>query len=320
MFNKCSCFKSASKVSEYAEEGKLLHKEFENCWAGIVSRDENINWAYQASLQEAQKLLEQNITEYEILTEEKISIYDKEEINEISFGTADVIINNIIIDLKNGNIRDYSLQMAMYARGLMQATIFDEVHCIVVYPRFEGVQTYKFTKEEAIKITDEVISKINEENKTPTQNEYCSWCEYFQDCTETVNKHLPGLVKQYEIEPFNYHSSQLTDPIAMGKLLTIERDIIKKWCESVEFHATEMIKTGVIPHGYKLKESKGTRKIEDVQGAYLASKLYPEQFLSACKVSLTDLRERMNIKKSEFDKFIEPFIVRGEPTISLVKE
>lgn len=128
------------------------------------------------------------------------------------------------------------------------------------------------------------------------------------------------------------HSSELVDPEAMARLL-VKAKMVKKWAESVEYHAKMMaLRNGGLP-GYKLRAMKGRREITDAQKAFdiLSAYFTPAEFMEHCEVGVGALetafigkakadKPGMSVAaaKSMFDTLLLSVIERGTDTQTLV--
>jgi hypothetical protein len=129
------------------------------------------------------------------------------------------------------------------------------------------------------------------------------------------------------------HSSELVDPDALAGLLA-KAKMVKKWAESVEYHAKMMaIRNGGLP-GYKLRATRGRRSINDPQKAYdlICGYFAPLDFMKHCEINIGSLEdafvavrrnnggEKVTIPqaKSEFETLLFPVIARGPDSQTLV--
>jgi hypothetical protein len=155
--------------------------------------------------------------------------------------------------------------------------------------------------------------------------------------SETACEYCPAkptcpALKRKAGELAKLHSSQLSDPEAMGKLLTFAK-MVKKWADSVEYHAKALaIRTGSLS-GYHLRPRKGNRSIADAQRAYdlLCAFFTPQEFMGSCSIDVGDLEEaycrkrkaqdpRVTLAKAkgEFELLLLPVIERAQETQVLV--
>jgi hypothetical protein len=130
------------------------------------------------------------------------------------------------------------------------------------------------------------------------------------------------------------HSSQLIDPEVMGGLLT-KAKMVKKWAESVEYHAKMMaLRNGGLP-GYKLRAMKGRREITNAQAAFdlLSAYFTPQEYMAHCEVGVGALETAFIAKvraeepktsvaaaKSLFETTLLSVIARGQESQTLVAQ
>lgn len=326
MFSKCPCFSSeGSKPRDYSDEGVLKHELFANCLiSNKLCEDENINWAFE-TVQEIFKNYypNENFNTVDKLIEDTILIED-DNLNEISFGTADLIIKDILFDLKNGEPREYIKQLMMYGRGYMQSVGLKSMKVIEIYPRVRAIKEYSFTLEECIRETNRIISMVMNPNKTPNPNEYCKWCGVAATCS-ALNNHALSVAsyidESYKNKIDNWNPKNITDPEQLKILLKLWKTVLKPFGEAIEYQAKELaINNNILPNGYRLQIRKGNREVPDLEKLFKNTDLSPKDFLSCCKISLDPLREKLKLSKAKFDEWITPFCVNKPDVKTLVEK
>lgn len=324
----CAYYERTEEDSENAKRGRELHAEFEKALKEDnpdLLENEGLSWAYEQIIYIKGEHFNNKILElgHNYFIEEKLIVED-EYMNEVTFGTADLLIENVLIDLKTGfKERDYSTQMALYALGAMQRFMYEEIKVYLLYSELKVVESFTITRKDAEEVLALLLKiKTEKERFCKKKSEYCSWCKHFVTCEE-ANVDIKGVIKEYTGEVVNYHSSQLTCPKEMGRLLTISRDFMKKWCDAVEFHAKQMAEGGIIPEGFEYKEKRGNKKINNLFELYKKAKennVEDKEFFNNCSMSLTNSKKVFKLKGKEFDNLVEPFCSRGASTKQLTKK
>lgn len=253
----------------------------------------------------------------------------------LSEGTADVVgvapSYVVIADWKFGfketTPAERNIQVRTYAAMKMNETHIPRAFVHIHHPRLNRSSEAKMDMEE-YNGTLERIRKIRyaaediDAMRLNPSEKACDYCPAKAVC--------PAL-KARGLSLAKVHSSQLIDPEVMGSLLT-KAKMIKKWAESVEYHAKMMaIRNGGLP-GYKLRPTKGRRSISDPQKAYdlLCGYFAPLDFMKHCEINIGSLEDafvaarraadKLTVAqaKSEFETTLLPVIVRGQESQTLV--
>lgn len=186
----CPCYKS-SGGGRAAVKGTLQHEILS---AILLDKDipnngtkgkglDDVLWAAK----QVKLIIQQEAhNEYNIPLEieKEISVYDR-AFEEITFGSLDVGFKDIIIDYKSGMKRNYFPQMACYALGWMQKYNLKTVKVVEVYGKSRDVIVYNVSRQEAEDTVYAISDSIDDPNKTPQGNEYCSWCSKKPYCAES---------------------------------------------------------------------------------------------------------------------------------------
>lgn len=89
------------------------------------------------------------------------------------------------IDLKSGQPRDYTGQMAAYALGCMEEAFVDEWDMVIIYLDHRAWRKYTFGRSECEELL--AIADKNYKANTLKTNEYCKWCSKFEWCQAVVD-------------------------------------------------------------------------------------------------------------------------------------
>jgi len=253
-------------------------------------------------------------------------------------GTADAICGAHLFDLK-WRKRDYSAQMAAYALALFERG-HKEVTVHVLYGEMKYAERYKLYEYTARGIVMDAINRASNPDAKPTPCDYCGWCANRLTCAPFIHA-AKTVAAGYADEAMlasvtEWHPSQMTDANQVALGLTVWRELLKPWGDSMEYHAREFVmKQGRTLPGFELKERKGKSYVADVGAAHAALAIEPSKFLSACEVRMNTSKkypdkrgiidvfaEAKSLKKAtaakEVKRLLEGIIVTGQPTQSLV--
>lgn len=207
------------------------------------------------------------------------------------FGTADVINQNKLFDLKTGEERPYYMQMAAYALAMMEQDFdMDEVECHILYSKYRKHQVYTINRTQAKTLIDNLLLMSNQPNPPKQPSAYCGWCKHILNCEavyrtamnlslgEDENKTLSGEVNEEEAE-------KLSNLIPLAKAM-------EKWAKEVMNRAKDFEE---IPD-YAWREQSGARYVTDVSQAYHTLDMATgegsiERFLECCSLSISKLED-----------------------------
>jgi hypothetical protein len=234
-----------------------------------------------------------------VSVERRLSLTDTESFDELTFGHADAIVYRpdipLLIDYKTGQEYDYVAQMDAYARMLMDELGCDCVEVAILYGRTKSTNIRYCTYSD----TDYLLylfSAIDDGTFPRCANEYCCWCKHHEDC-EAVTREVVTVAAEYENDYSlgEYHPSQISDPAQMSKALDLAK-IVEKWASSVKHHANAMGRDGTAIPGYKYVDGRLSRSVSDINEAFGRMEMEPEEFLSACTLSVSKLEKAMATK------------------------
>lgn len=291
----CPCYKSG-KPGQAAERGTKQHEAYEQILTGAPERDkclsltpeeiESVVWAARQTMDLAKGR--------EILLERRVSLVD-DDLNEITFGRVDAHCAPteeeplFLDDYKGGEPHDvYWVQMSLYALGLMDRYRVDSCVARLLYGRRFKVEQKVLTRFVCQTVLDRLIAQVNKETKEPVANDYCHWCVKHTSCPAVNGLALEVARGREDWQLANYHSSEITDPKEMSKALFLSR-LLKKWCESVEHHAREMLMKGVTVPGFSLCKRSGRKQVDNLPAAFAFSGLPQEAFLACCQLNFGKL-------------------------------
>ena len=289
--NLCPSFSSAP-AGDAAERGSDLHALFEQkINNGDVTEFNDFTEFEIGGLDWAVDIVNINVDANKpILTEQKVSY------GEHYFGTADVINENRLFDLKTGEERSYYMQMCAYANALMADNFeMDEVECHILYSKYRVHQKYTISRVQAKTLIDELILRVTAPNPKRATNEYCSWCEHILTCPEIMKPiaHLSG----YDLEEDSVPAEEivLSGEVNEGEAAKVSTLIpiakaVAAWSKELLNRAKDFEE---IPE-YKWKEQQGGRFVTDIEQAYHMLDMAKsggsiERFLECCSLSVSKL-------------------------------
>jgi hypothetical protein len=288
MLAQCTQFESGS--TDFAEEGTqrhlALHQHFNGDDTLLLTLDEEsqdgIKWAAEYIRVHAP------ISDHPILWEQPVKILypNFEEV----IGHPDCICGAELFDFK-WRQRDYTPQLAAYA--LPQLFNFPRVRAHVLYGQPRYAEKIDFDAAAVDDILSPILNRC-EDNK-PTPCDYCGWCAKRLTCEAltTPAKHIASRYDDTALQMVeNWHPSEMTSAADIALGLTIWRKILKKWGDSMEYHAMEAaVKKGLKLPGFELATKKGRKYVTDTTAAYEASGLKAEEFLKACEATAEHQQE-----------------------------
>jgi hypothetical protein len=322
---QCGKFESSPFSSDDADMGTLRHRSLnryntertDDQWEGLDEESkESIRWAsdYINLHTRAKPTWEKGI---------KIACGPQGDgIN----GTPDATDNIAnVFDFK-WRMRDYEAQMAAYSLGIMQEFWLPEIKTHLLFGEPRKPVVHSFTYQQAEEMVNTIIAEA-EACETPTPCDYCNWCKHSATCYALVDRANTVAAGREDWELEQYHSSDITSPDEMAKALHLAR-ALKKWCESVEYHAKEMAGETGLP-GFKVQTKKGRRTVSDIGRACQLAGIAPDDFVKICSAPLGKI-ETLYFEGADFtskaaacrelaDK-LAPVIERSKDSHSLVKE
>ncbi|MCP4444909.1 MAG: DUF2800 domain-containing protein [Myxococcales bacterium] len=181
-----------------------------------------------------------------------------------STGEMDGLIEGkrITFDLKTGMIRNYREQMAGYALGMMARTFTDDWTCYLIFCDQQEVVRHEFTHDEAFDIVKNIAAAYHTDEKQPTPNEYCGWCQHANTCDARLiaaNKTFGQTARLIAGEDFDEilgdeealaefldGASVIGDYQAQGKTRAKEIGGINGW-KTVKFKGREFVDKKALP-------------------------------------------------------------------------
>lgn len=334
MLAQCPCFESSG--SDFAELGTDRHEALKAHYAGDDGLLSLLDEEDQEAIRWAADYIRANSTASHPLDWEIKRSWTRPDFSKAE-GTPDVTNGPEIFDFK-WRYRDYAAQVADYALERIEQG-FSKVTVHLLFGAHRRAEKLHFDAESCERIILPILQGL--ENPVPKTNDYCGWCSKQFTCPAKTGP--AQVVAEGYAEPDmltvikDWHPSEMMgDANQIAFALTVWRKVLKKWGESVEFHAMEAAtKQGLKLPGFELKERQGRKFVANTQRAYELSGLPAEKFLSACAVRLNSSKtnseqigldklfaESLGLKsapaKRECAKKLAEVIQHGKATLALV--
>jgi hypothetical protein len=182
---ECPVFVGAGGFSEAAERGTRIDKAIRAGIAGIAvdasespEDDAAIDWGFDT--------LRALADGSPIETREEYLQMDVPGLSRPGTGDSLCVEKKWLADIKAGQIRNYREQMAAYALACMDAHWESSWTAHVVYVDQRVVRSYEFTREQAERIVQDVVSAATSPLARPTPCQYCDWCANKDKCKALV--------------------------------------------------------------------------------------------------------------------------------------
>jgi len=177
-------------------------------------------------------------------------------------GTVDGVAAraNWSMDLKSGQIYDYSAQMAAYALGLMQMRFEQSWTTHLLFCDQKQVVTHHWTYQTASDLVRGILANVG---TGPRENDYCGWCAKSLTCGARVKSMTGALVPvQSDITPDNNgFLTLLNDPERLGLFLR-QCATLDDFREAAKAKARELLEAGHNVLGWRLQKARVTEYIE----------------------------------------------------------
>jgi len=168
-------------------------------------------------------------SEFGLEVEREVSILDR-NFEEVTFGTADYYHNGHLADLKTGERRDYTGQMAALSLGFMDRDGLDSMKVSILWSKTQEVQTWEWDRHTVEEIVWATIAEVLS-NAPARPCDYCSWCRHKEVC--------PARIEAANSLPVNFKPATLPAHLdastakQRGELLE-KIKIARRWCEDAE--------------------------------------------------------------------------------------
>lgn len=231
-------------------------------------------------------------------------------------GTADAIVpqGHKHADLKSGQLRSYSAQMAGYAYGLMETHFCDSWTAHLLFLDQRKLVSTTFTYAKAKARVEEIITRFNDPGKTPVANEYCGWCVKRETCPALLAEAQKAIVAANP--GFNF-ATVLSDNTKLGKFLSA-CSILDDYREQAEEAAKDRLNAGQEIPGWKLSSRRGPEFVDAITVGHHITKIGFGPVLAAYgNLSAKKFRELWAARMPGDQPFPEEAVKHGKATVSL---
>ncbi len=251
----CGQYEGSPGTSPAAERGTMLDRVFRDAWTtGELPRDLNdedaaaINWALG-------QCINLGGGADGLLTADDACRVQTAGLEHT--GTVDGVAAraNWSMDLKSGQIYDYSAQMAAYALGLMQMRFEQTWTTHLLFCDQKQVVTHHWTYKSASDLVRGILSNVG---TGPRQNDYCGWCAKSLTCPARVASKDAALVTVAGLAPTVQDEgflALLNDPVQLGKFLTA-CSTLEDFRDAAKAKARELLEAGQPVHGWRLQKAR----------------------------------------------------------------
>jgi hypothetical protein len=182
-------------------------------------------------------------------------------------GTADGIAvkGQWLIDLKSGQVYDYTGQMAAYALGLMEMYFAQEWTTHLLFCDQQKVVTQHWTYTSAKETVQAILNNVG---TAPKENDYCGWCAKSLTCPGRVQSQAIVLqTTEHAITPQDGSFLTLLDDPARIGLFLRQCATLDHFREAAAEKARQLLEAGEAVPGWRLQKPRAT---EFVSSEYVA--------------------------------------------------
>jgi len=257
----CGQFEGKQGSSDAASRGTMLDGVFRDAWvSGELPRELNdedtaaIRWALGQCIllgggadglttQESQCRIETSGIEHK--------------------GTADGVAlkGKWLIDLKSGQVYDYTGQMAAYALGLMETHFEQQWTTHLLFCDQQKMVTQHWTYTSAKETVQRILDNVG---TAPVENDYCNWCAKSLTCPARVASKDSALVTVAGMAPTVQDEAflaLLNDPDRLGQFLAACQTL-EDFRDAAKEKARGLLEAGVKVPGWKLQKPRASEYIE----------------------------------------------------------
>jgi hypothetical protein len=182
-------------------------------------------------------------------------------------GTADgvAVKGQWLIDLKSGQVYDYTGQMAAYALGLMEMYFAQEWTTHLLFCDQQKMVTQHWTYTSAKETVQAILDNVG---TAPKENDYCGWCAKSLTCPGRVQSQAIVLqTTEHAITPQDGSFLTLLDDPARIGLFLRQCATLDHFREAAAEKARQLLEAGEVVPGWRLQKPRAT---EFVSAEYVA--------------------------------------------------
>ena len=192
-------------------------------------------------------------------------------------GTADGIAEKgqWLIDLKSGQVYDYTGQMAAYALGLMEMYFAQEWTTHLLFCDQQKMVTQHWTYMSAKETVQRILDNVG---TAPKENDYCGWCAKSLTCPGRVQSQAIVLqTTEHAITPQDGSFLTLLDDPARIGLFLRQCATLDHFREAAAEKARQLLEAGEQVPGWRLQKPRATEFV----GAEYVAKAVEEGLIGA---------------------------------------
>ena len=280
----CPCFESNPVSGPAAERGTRMDLAFR----GLLMGERQ---PFLALSDEEQDSVMWAVTTAKDLAQGHPIISDESQLKVVTphlshVGTEDARVEALCLsmDLKSGQPRTYHKQQAAYALGNMAREFVNEWECVLLFCDQQEVVHYRYTYDEADAWVNGIVQTVNDPNKTPCANEYCSWCVKKDRCQQVVEPVVQTLAAvESEVSLAEVRQNVLADPTRLAKVLKAASIFEKEFLKPLKDAAKQLLLDGGSLPGWKLQHQTGSEYFDRIAivSAAVAGKSSLDDLVSA---------------------------------------
>ena len=262
----CGQYEGSPGTSAAASRGTMLDEHFRHAWttSEFPNRDlsEEDAQAVRWAINECLKL--GGIADGLTTAEHQCRIFTAGIEHR---GTADGVAlkGRWLIDLKSGQVYDYTGQMAAYALGLMEVHFEQEWTTHLLFCDQQKVVTQHWTYTSARETVQAILDNIGTD---PKENQYCNWCAKALTCPGRVQSQAIVLqTTEHAITPQDGSFLTLLDDPARIGLFLRQCATLDHFREAAADKARQLLEAGEQVPGWRLQKPRAT---EFVGAEYIA--------------------------------------------------
>jgi hypothetical protein len=264
----CPCFESNPVSGPAAERGTRMDVAFRGLLMGerkpFLALTENEQDSVMWAVNEAMNLSQGK----GIVTDEALLKVVTPHLSHVGTEDARVEALSLSMDLKSGQLRSYHKQQAAYALGNMARTFTTEWECVLLFCDQKEAVHYRYTYEEADAWVKGIVDSVNDPDRQPCYNEYCSWCVKKNTCQQLVVPVVETLAV-VESQPTGVSlealkAGLLADPERLGAFLTTNA-IFEDFVDDLKIKAKAlMLHAHAVVPGWKLQTEAGREHFDRI--------------------------------------------------------
>jgi hypothetical protein len=259
----CGQYEGAPGSSPAAERGTKLDQAFRHAW----THGEFPNWDLPEDDAQAVRWTINKCAFLGGITDGLLTADADCRVNTAGLehtGTVDGVAQraNWSMDLKSGQIYDYSAQMAAYALGLMQMRFEQTWTTHLLFCDQRQVVTHKWTYQSASDLVRGILANVG---TAPRENDYCGWCAKSLTCPARIKSSDHALSVMDGIQPKTPQDhgflQLLEDPARIGKFLAA-CSTLEDFREAAKAKARELLEADVRVHGWRLQKPRASAFVD----------------------------------------------------------